>query len=31
MSEDCGNNNDPLDTTTGAMILEDVLEAFEAD
>jgi DEAD/DEAH box helicase domain-containing protein len=31
MSEDCGNNNDPLDTTTGAMILEDVLGAFEAD
>lgn len=29
MSEHCGNNNDPLDTLTGAMILEDVLEAAD--
>lgn len=28
MSEDCGNNNDPLDTVTGKMILDDVLEAI---
>ena len=28
MSEDCGNNNDPLDTVTGNMILNDVLEAI---
>ena len=31
MSEDCGNNNDPLDTATGTMILEDLLAAFEGD
>ena len=30
MSEDCGNNNDPLDTTTGAMILEDLLTALQS-
>ncbi|WP_254824915.1 DEAD/DEAH box helicase [Haloglomus halophilum] len=30
MSEHCGNNNDPLDTLTGTMILEDVLEAVAA-
>jgi DEAD/DEAH box helicase domain-containing protein len=29
MSEDCGNNNDPLDTVTGTMILSDVLEAMQ--
>lgn len=29
MSEDCGNNNDPLDTVTGKMILDDVLEAIQ--
>ena len=28
MSEDCGNNNDPLDTATGTMILDDVLAAI---
>lgn len=28
MSEHCGNNNDPLDTLTGGMILSDVLDAF---
>ena len=28
MSEHCGNNNDPLDTLTGSMILEDVLDAM---
>lgn len=27
MSEHCGNNNDPLDTLTGTMILDDVLGA----
>jgi DEAD/DEAH box helicase domain-containing protein len=27
MSEHCGDNNDPLDTLTGTLILEDVLEA----
>jgi DEAD/DEAH box helicase domain-containing protein len=27
MSEHCGNNNDPLDTLTGTMILSDVLNA----
>lgn len=27
MSEDCGNNNDPLDTATGRSILDDVLAA----
>jgi ATP-dependent helicase YprA (DUF1998 family) len=30
MSEHCGNNNDPLDTLMGTMILEDVLEAVAA-
>jgi DEAD/DEAH box helicase domain-containing protein len=29
MSEDCGNNNDPLDTVTGTMILDDVLDAIQ--
>ena len=29
MSEDCGNNNDPLDTATGTMILDDLLAAFD--
>jgi len=29
MSEHCGNNNDPLDTLTGMMILDDVLGAIE--
>jgi DEAD/DEAH box helicase domain-containing protein len=29
MSEHCGNNNDPLDTLTGTMILDDVLGAIE--
>ena len=28
MSEHCGNNNDPLDTLTGSMILDDVLAAI---
>jgi len=28
MSEDCGNNNDPLDTATGRIILKDLLAAF---
>ena len=28
MSEDCGNNNDPLDTATGVRILDDVLDAL---
>jgi DEAD/DEAH box helicase domain-containing protein len=28
MSEHCGNNNDPLDTLVGGLILDDVLEAF---
>jgi DEAD/DEAH box helicase domain-containing protein len=28
MSEDCGNNNDPLDTATGVRILDDVLDAI---
>ncbi|WP_276261475.1 DEAD/DEAH box helicase [Haloglomus litoreum] len=28
MSEHCGNNNDPLDTLTGTMILDDVLGAI---
>jgi DEAD/DEAH box helicase domain-containing protein len=28
MSEDCGNNNDPLDTATGRLILDDVLAAI---
>jgi DEAD/DEAH box helicase domain-containing protein len=27
MSEDCGNNNDPLDTATAELILDDVLDA----
>ena len=31
MSEDCGNNNDPLDTVTGRLILDDVLDAIESD
>lgn len=31
MSEDCGNNNDPLDTLTGRMILDDILTAVDAD
>lgn len=29
MSEDCGNNNDPLDTLSGKMILDDVYDALE--
>ena len=29
MSEDCGNNNDPLDRATGEIILNDVLAAVE--
>lgn len=29
MSEHCGNNNDPLDTLTGAMILSDVVDATQ--
>jgi DEAD/DEAH box helicase domain-containing protein len=29
MSEDCGNNNDPLDTVTGRMILDDLLTALD--
>jgi DEAD/DEAH box helicase domain-containing protein len=29
MSEDCGNNNDPLDTATGVLILDDVLQALD--
>ena len=29
MSEDCGNRNDPLDSLTGTMILEDLLVALE--
>ncbi|CCC39904.1 DEAD/DEAH box helicase [Haloquadratum walsbyi] len=28
MSEDCGNNNDPLDRATGKLILNDVLAAI---
>lgn len=28
MSEHCGNNNDPLDTLTGTMILDDMLGAM---
>jgi DEAD/DEAH box helicase domain-containing protein len=31
MSEHCGNNNDPLDTLTGSMILEDVLDAMDGE
>jgi DEAD/DEAH box helicase domain-containing protein len=29
MSEDCGNDNDPLDTATGRMILDDLLTASD--
>lgn len=29
MSEDCGNNNDPLDTATGTLILDDLLTALD--
>jgi DEAD/DEAH box helicase domain-containing protein len=28
MSEDCGNDNDPLDRVTGRLILDDVLDAL---
>lgn len=31
MSEDCGNNNDPLDTTTGRLILDGVLSALDEE
>jgi len=29
MSEHCGNRNDPLDSLTGTMILDDILAAIE--
>ncbi len=29
MSEDCGNQNDPLDRATGRIVLDDVIAAFE--
>ncbi len=31
MSEHCGNNNDPLDTATAKLILDDVLDALDTD
>jgi DEAD/DEAH box helicase domain-containing protein len=31
MSEDCGNQNDPLDRVTGQLIIDDVIAALDSE